>query len=603
MSGLAGAFFVPAVADAVRDTERAAALFAGPRHHVLSYVDSDAVLVVASRFPDASFSGSYGEIAETDLHVVAMEGYILNMEELIGSHGSPRHDSRARLLLEAFVREGSRALAALQGAYTIVIWNKAEKSATIDTCRFGQRHLYSRSIGSGLAIASDLGALRALSGAAFELDADTAWMSLLYGGVYGTATPIKNVRKVLPGTTLTIRRGGVSEALSRDLSAPRELTGGSDPPPESGSGQTKHHLDRLDAALRAAVRRLGRVADSHALMIGSGVDSSLVAAYAREEIRDLIAITQQMPGTLDESRRAARIAEALGIPHQVAPYRFTERNLLEDVACFVRIAEEPAYWNQLGPPLLSLLQSLRERPHAFLTGAEGDFLFNYRTRPVSVARVIRHGLFRPVAAHVARRLVNRVTRHTYIVGSDFDLLDRPLMRRHMATCPDIAQGGYYVHSYDHLPEGPNAQRHFLDNGWQNVRIISQFGREFGSEVLFPYMDDEVVSSVLALPDEMKINKVPLRMLLRRFLPTRVVPTKKTGYWAHTIRWHYETNALQDVLDLLTERKTIERGVYDRGELAALVQNYATKAAEPRHHPILWQLLIFEMFCREFVDAQ
>jgi asparagine synthetase B (glutamine-hydrolysing) len=591
MSGLAGAFFVPAIAARFTDPERAGALFAGPNHHVTSYVGDEVTLVVASRFPRASLSGSYGEIAETDLHVLAVEGYILNLRELVGSDES-RQQSRARLLLESFVRTGDRALSALQGAYTLVIWNKAEKSATVSTCRFGQRHLYSRAIGSGLAVASDLHALRRLSETAFELDAGTAWMSLLYGGVYGTATAVKDVRKVLPGTRLTIRRGAVSETLSRDLSTSGQSDGGS----------TMHHVDRLDAALRAAVGRLARVADTHAVMIGSGVDSSLVAAYGRQEIRGLVALTQQMPGTLDESQQAARIADALGILHHVVPYQFEKRHLLEDLAWFVRIAEEPAYWNQLGPPLLSLLQSLQQRPQAFLTGAEGDFLFNYRTRPVSIARVIRHGLFLPVAAHVARRLVNRVTRHAYIVGDDFDLLDRPLMRRHMAACPDVALGPYYLHSYEHLAEGPNAQRHFLNNGWQNVRIISQFGRELGSEVLFPYMDDEVVSSVLSLPDEMKINKVALRLLLRRLLPKRVVPTKKTGYWAHTIRWHYESGALRDVLDLLTEQTTVERGVYDRAALAALVHTYARKAAEPRHHPVLWQLLVFEMFCREFVDA-
>ena len=579
MSGLAGSFFVPTVADAFLNTERAGALLAGPSHHVTSYVDPDVALVVAGRFPDATPSGSYGEIVETDRYVLAVEGYLLNVQEL-------------RLLLESFAREGDRILSTLQGAYTLVIWNKAEKSATVNTCRFGQRHLYSRSTGGGLTIASDLRALKGFSGATFELDPDTAWMSFLYGGVYGTATPISHVTKVLPGSTLTIRRGAVTEVPARDLHEAGD----------SKRGDMRHCLDRLDAAMRGAVRRLGQLADAHTVMIGSGVDSSLVAAYARREIRDLMAVTQQMPGSLDESRQAGRIANALGIPHHVVPYRLDERHLLADVACFVRIAEEPASWNQLGPPLLSLLQSLPQRPQAFLTGAEGDFLFNYRTRPISVARVIRHGLFRPVATYVARRLVNRVTRHTYIIGSDFDLLDRPLMWRHMAACPDTAQAEFYVHAYDHLPPGPNAQRHFLNNGWQNVRIISQFGREIGSEVLFPYMDDAVVSAVLSLPDEMKVNKVLLRLLLRRFLPRSVVPMKKTGYWAHTVRWHYESGALQDVLDLLTEQKTVERGLYDRAALGALVHTYAAKVAKPRHHPVLWQLLVFEMFCREFVDA-
>ena len=61
--------------------------------------------------------------------------------------------------------------------------------------------------------------------------------------------------------------------------------------------------------------------------------------------------------------------------------------------------------------------------------------------------------------------------------------------------------------------------------------------------------------------------------------------------------------MDDVLDLMAERKTVERGLYNPVAVRALLDAYAAKAAPQRYHPALWQLLMFEMFCREFVDRQ
>lgn len=596
MSGLAGRFFAGAAPYSEGERQRLARGFAGPNVAPRSYADDDVALFVAGRFAPSGMSGSFAELVDGERLVLALEGYIVNLAELARVGGGAGGGSRGDVVLQQFERHGQSFLYTLNGGYNLVLWDKANRIATIATCKFGQRTLYRTATGGGTAFASDLHALQRIAGRKFELDRDTACMSFLYGGVYGRPTALAGVARVLPGSTLVCRQTSVTERLTSDL------------PRDEGSSirhDTAFYVDRLDAMMRQAASRLGKVVSSHAVMLGSGVDSSLVAAYARRETRNLRAVTQKMPGDADESREAARIVKVLGIPQTIVPYEPTTGVLLDEVAAFVRIAEEPAYWNQLGPPLLHLLDSLDERPAAFLTGAEGDFLFNFRSgdRP-SVLRVLRDGLFWLVASHTARRMVNRVTRHSFIVGSDFDLMDRAFMRRHVALdCTrDGGGGGFIDPGYPHLAPGPNAQRHFINNGWQNVRIISQFGRDAGAEVLFPYLDDDVVSCILSLPPELKINKGLLRVLLSRFLPRRVVPRRKTGYWAHTIRWHYEQGGLGTVLDVMSERRTMERGVYDPRALRALVETYASGRATPRCHPVLWQLLVFEMFCREFIDG-
>lgn len=588
MSGLAGRFFCsPDGVDRTRLLE-----FAGPNRNPARFVDDDVALFVASRCDATDPCSSYGEIIATNRHVLALEGYVVNLDVIVRMTAGM---SRGDALLAAIDQHGPVVIDRLDGAFAAIVWDRLERVATVHAGRFGQRVLYRSAEGSGLVVASDLRLLRALRSAPYALDDATMCQSFMHGGVYGEATALRGVGKLLPGTVVTVRKGEVTDRHATGLAV---LTA------ETTRAPLGTHLERLDAALTQALRRMARVAGHQAVMLGSGVDSSLVAGYAAGVVSRLVAVTQQMPGDADESPEAQRIASALSIPQTIVRYDPARDDLLQQVAAYVRIAEEPAYWNQLGPPLLQLLDALPDRPPAFLTGAEGDFLFNFRVPGgASVRHVVRDGLFWPVATHTARRLLNRVTRHTYIVGSDFDLLDRSFLRRHLAIdcARDAGTAPYFDPAYEHLPSQPNTQRHFLNNGWQNVRIIAQFGRNAGAEVLFPYLDDEVVRCILSLPNEMKINKVVLRILLARLLPRRVVPRKKRGYWAHTIRWHHEAGRLDSVLELLGERTTVERGVYATRPLRALLESYRRGRPRAVSHPVLWQLLVFEMFCREFVD--
>lgn len=593
---IAGAFFTPFAQRArVAAAEDRLPRPAEGRWHRQRFFDRDIALFVGGRTPGAGLATTFAQITETERAVVAVEGYIVNLDELTDVGANAPGSLRGDRLIAVLERHGPEVLARLDGGFTLMHWHKASRAATITTCKGGRRSLYSFPAAGGTMVASDLSALGRLAERGFALDADAIGPAAMYGGVPGQRTLLKGVTRVLPGSVVTVEERTCATAPAVHLAQP------------GGSGVRRRaadYIDELDALMRRSVRRLARVGDTQAVMVGSGVDSSLVAAYARTEVPRLTAVTQRMPAELDESAAAARLVKALGLPHTVIPYE-PRQGLVADAATFVRTVEEPAYWNQLGPALLQLLTRLVEPPDAFLTGAEGDLLFNFRLPGrISPRQVIADGYFWPVAIHTTRRLVNRVTRHTYVTGSDFDLLDRDFLRQHLAgDC--LREGGppgHYRTVTTGGALGELAQHHFIDNGWQNVRIICQLACAGGSEALFPYLDHDVAVAVLSLPNELKINKVLLRTLLARFLPREMVPAAKRGYWAHTIKWHYERHVLQDVLAVLTDRQTLERGLYEAVAVRALVDTYLNGTASSRSHPVLWQLLLLELFCREFVDG-
>ena len=225
MSGLAGRFFVGGPRPSVAECDPLARSFAGVNRRPLSYVDDDVELFVAGRFEPGGGARSFGELAQGERHVVALEGYIVNLDALIdGRARAGQGESRAERVLALYLHHGEAIFARFNGGFNLVIWDRANRAAVIATCKFGQRTLYSRPLGGGLAFASDLKALRRISAAPFELDPATIGMGLLYGGVQGRATAVRGVTKVLPGTSVTLQAGRVAERLAADIPRPGAST-------------------------------------------------------------------------------------------------------------------------------------------------------------------------------------------------------------------------------------------------------------------------------------------------------------------------------------------------------------------------------------------
>ena len=77
-----------------------------------------------------------------------------------------------------------------------------------------------------------------------------------------------------------------------------------------------------------------------------------------------------------------------------------------------------------------------------------------------------------------------------------------------------------------------------------------------------------------------------------------------SFIAYPVPWLHRGGRLGGLLDLLDERRTRERGVYRERALRRLVEAYRQPQLPERHwHVILWQVAVFELFCRRFVDAE
>lgn len=249
---------------------------------------------------------------------IAYNGEIYNYKEL-RRELSPRWtfltNCDTEVLLAGLVLEGSRFLVRMNGMWAFALWDDAEATLLLARDRMGKKPLYYRAERSRLACASELPALRALSGSAATVDLDSLADTLRYGFPLPGHTIDTGSEEVLPGHLLAWKPGQEPQQFPYWTLAGRETV---------PVAQAAEHVRAL---LESAVQyRL--VADVEVgSFLSGGIDSSLVSALAARHLQHPLhtfSIGFEDP-TYDERAPAARMAVHLGTRHESAVYRDSDR--------------------------------------------------------------------------------------------------------------------------------------------------------------------------------------------------------------------------------------------------------------------------------------
>jgi asparagine synthetase B (glutamine-hydrolysing) len=542
-------------------------LSAGPAGAGTHREDGFAVVLTAPPAERPATTIRTSGIAVTPWHVLAFEGYLADLDPA---------DARepAAWLLAQHARRGVAAFEHLHGAYVVSLFDRRTREAWMGACSFGRRDLYYLREGEGLLFATDLTGILALAARRPELDTTQMPATFLCGAVYGGATLLTGVRRALPGSLLHVTPTRTTE------SRPAPLTVST-----SRRGRTvREATEELDHGLRVAVARLSRVTEGRTVLMSAGVDSPLAAAYVKSVTGTLNALTLSMGGPLDETERARAIAAVLGGDHHVSHFRLDAIDPLHDMRTFVRIMEEPTSFG-LGLPMMTLVRSARGLADGFVCGVSADALFGNPFHNPDDPRP--ESIFHYVYRELAPPCVHAVVR---LEGPDPDEIVAGLRarlpgigRRQRVRLPLLMQSGLMI------------------------RFASRMARSQQAEALFPYLDRDVVALAFGMPATLRRRDKPLlrRLATRHYTidDSQPRPLKsKVPFVAYPIKWLQAAGRLDPILDLLDEPRTRLRGVYRERDLRQLIETYRRGHATPEWHLVLWQLAVFELFCRDFVDA-
>ena len=253
----------------------------------------------------------------------------------------------------------------LRGMFAIALHDSARSRVVLSRDPFGIKPLYIAETPNGIAFASEPKTLLEAGLANRTLAPEKAMELLQLQFTTGAETPFRDIRRVLPGETLSIEGGRVVSRRMRPA-----LPEG--PPEAIGEPEA---LARLDRALTDSVRVHLQSDVGYGMFLSGGIDSSvLLALIARETGRPVKAYTASFPGSAahDEREAAQAMAKRFGAEHVQIEFTADDFwSLLPQVAAAL---DDPCS-DYAALPTFKLAAVAAAEQKVVLTGEGGDELF------------------------------------------------------------------------------------------------------------------------------------------------------------------------------------------------------------------------------------
>lgn len=611
----------------------------GPDNHGI-WLDKNLGVGLAHRrlsIIDLSDSGNQPMSSHSGRYVIAYNGEIYNFRELRSQLNKSKiqfsGNSDTELLLAVIDRWGlDRALETFVGMFAFALWDVEESVLTLVRDRMGEKPLYYGWQGDSFLFGSELKALRKHPSWKGDVDRNSLAQYLRYNYIPGSLSIHQNIKKLLPGHLIQIKRtdGKWKSEKERSWWSLRSHAGKEKN--ELFSGSDKEAIDELERLLSEAVTGQ-KIADVPiGAFLSGGVDSSTVVSIMQKlSNRPIRTFTiGYSEADYDESKYAGNVAKHLGTEHE--EWIVTPRDAMSIIPSLPSMYDEPfADASQIPTALVSKLA--RRRVTVSLSGDGADELFggynrhfwapSVARRIKSIPRFLRNfcayafssvspsnwdGIFSKIGKIMPEKYYVRTPGekiHKLVTllscNSDRDLYSR-LVRAWQDPVPVIG-GSSRDTMEDHellwTEDRSFAERMMLMDSVTYLPddILVKVDRAAMStslETRIPFLDHRIVEFAISLPMDKKIRngqgKWVVRGLLDRYVPKKLIERPKSGFAIPIHDWL--RGPLRDwAEDLLSEKKLQEEGFFDVKPLRSVWKDH--KSGKKNMQYYLWSVLMFQ----------
>jgi asparagine synthase (glutamine-hydrolysing) len=551
---------------------------------------------------------------------VVFNGEIYNYRELRQALEAAGHrfytSSDTETIVHGYEEWGDGVFARLRGMFGIALWDAPRQTLMLARDRAGIKPLYYEEHGGRLLFGSEAKCLLATADVPRRIDLAALDHYLAYLYTPRDRAIFDGMRKLPPGHVLRLADGRVS--LQRYWQLPIDAT---------FRGDHAEALAECERQIEDAVRS-HMVSDVPlGAFLSGGIDSSIVVAMmARASSRPVqtFSIGFDEPA-FDELPHARRVAEWLGTDHHELVVR---PDALDIVDSLIWHFDEP-FGDSSAIPTWYVSQMAGQHVKVVLSGDGGDELFGGYDRYLPHPRIalmdrVAPGVGRAVARatwralpHGARgknflRRVARDEQGRYLDSVTFYHADE---RRRLLS-PDIVRRleGWEAESYFRSPFGRlsglpfTAQMMAFDFETylpeDCLTKVDRMSMAHSIESRVPLLDHLLVEFAASLPASIKMaggeRKHLLKALAYRLVPRELLDRPKQGFGVPIGHWF--RGSLRDVFgDVLGSTVARERGYFNRLFVERVLREHLGGTRD--HSLRLWQLLMFELWHRQYLDTR
>jgi len=552
---------------------------------------------------------------------VVFNGEIYNFPELkreLEGYGHVfRTKSDTEVIVHGYKQWGDAVLNRLNGMFGLAIWDARQQRLVLARDPFGIKLLYYRIDGKRLYFGSEIRAVRAVMPDSAEIDPTSLNLFLRYRYTPSPYTLFKNVRKLAPGTKLTIQNGSYQVSQWYNFK-PAPFA-----PPKSPAEAREELLSIYQRAMR---RQL--ISDVPVgLLLSGGIDSGLLLALMNLNGNNWPTYTVGYGSSFadDELADAAETARILASEHTAVT--ITQSIFEEALPKIVTSLEEPIAASSI-VPMYFVCERARQDVKVALVGQGPDELFGGYRRHLGVRyRTLWAGLpgwmRGPISSTVAA-----LPRNETLKRGVYSLAIPDRMRRYQHVL-SILPGSRVDELFHEGLLSPSAGDTILEC-WASLADLSAATDELGGlqflevrstlpdellmyadklsmahslELRVPFLDKEIVEYVERLPASFKVRhgsrKWLHRQICRTYLPESILKRPKRGFAVNVVDSWFRNAIDNKMAESLLDN---DSRIYQYLRPAAVRRLFEQHASgRDDHHKILFSLVVCEQWLRAHAE--
>jgi asparagine synthase (glutamine-hydrolysing) len=490
-------------------------------------------------------------------------------------------DGDTEVVLKAYHAWGARCVEHFQGMFAFAIWERDSGRTFLARDRLGIKPLYYAVDDDHLRFASTLPALLAAGDIDTTLDPVAVNHYLNFHAVVPPPrTIVAAVRKLAPGTTLTVEADGRREERRYwELSFERSA--------DDATRPFEEWREALLEELRRAVRRRQLAAVDVGVLLSGGVDSSLlVGLMAEAGVGQLHTYSVGFesigdePGTNSSTRISSPRPSVRGTTRFACPRPNCCRN------CRRRSRPWRNRWSATTVSAFTCCRGRSPKPAAPYRAARALTRCSAATTGTRPWRVRSD----PFSAYRKAFFDRDYAEFQRTVQSQFDIGDAAgdFVREHFsrAGADDPVDKALRLDTTVMLVDDP-------------VKRVDNMTMAWGLEARVPFLDHELVEFAARIPQQHKLGPGPdtgkliLKEAAREVIPAAVIDRPK-GYFPVPALKYLQGDVLDYVRDALTSERARARALYDQGYVATLLDDPEAHIT-PLRGSKLWQLGLLELW--------
>ena len=557
---------------------------------------------------------------------VVLNGEIYNFRELRERLERSGHTFYTRadteVIVHLYEERGTDCVQELHGMFAFALWDERRQRLLVARDRVGKKPLFYSHGPAYLSFASELPALLADEEVPRELDRRALDSYLRLSYIPAPLSAFSHVRKLPPASTLTYEDGDVRIARYWSLDYTAKIP----------AAELEDVEERIWAALGAAVRK--RMVSDVPLgaFLSGGVDSSaVVAAMAEASPTPIKTFSIGFPSVrYNELPRARLVAERFGTDHHEL---VLEPHAVDKLPLIVAHHGEP-FGDASAVPSFYLAEMARRHVTVALNGDGGDESFGGYQRysanllvdraspvPVAARRAVAAAAAMLPTSGTIDSTLSRVRRLSEMLGLE------PAERyfAYSSYLNGLRPERLYTREFAQSVT-PTLARELMRERWDEQPATALLDRmlhvdvttylpgdllakidiatmAYSLEARSPLLDHDFMQLAASLPPEMKVRgttrKIALRAALRGRVPDEILDGPKQGFEVPLAEW-LRGELRELATDALLDGTARDRGYFDPAQVRALLRTHVDGNADNSRG--LWNLLVFELWHRRFVDA-